>query len=380
MDFTLSKSQIELQKSIEKFAEKEIEPFCRESDEKQEIPQQIIEKCRKFGLFGLYAPEEYGGKGVDALTLILAIEELSKVSAAVGVMISVQNSLVIYPLMEYGSREQKEKYLPKLASGEIIGCFGLTEAEAGSDAASIRSTAELVGSKYVVNGSKMFITNGSIADLMITALKTDLKSTGPKGMTCFILEKAMPGFSAGKKLDKMGIRMSDTTPMILQNVQVPKENLLGTENNGFAIIMDTLNRSRLGIAAQAIGIAEAALSQSLRYAKERHQFGKSIGQFQGIQWMLAEMATKIRAARLSVYDAAWRIGQGLPFIKESSMAKLFASRVAVEAANMAVQIHGGYGYLKNFKVERLYRDAKVTEIYEGTSEVQKMVIARELLK
>jgi butyryl-CoA dehydrogenase len=378
MDFRLTKEQDKIKQTIKDFADKEIAPLCTKYDELQEIPAGMIARCREMGLFGLLAPKEYGGKGVDSLTLIVAIEEISKVSASVGVMLSVQNSLVIYPIMQFGTRKQKEKYLPKLASGEIIGCLGLTEADAGSDAAAIKTTARRTGDLYLVKGGKMFITNGHISDLMITFAKTK-PDAGSKGISCFILEKSMDGFESGKKLDKMGIRMSDTTPVILNNVPVPRDNLLGDLNNGFTITMDTLNRSRLGIAAQALGIAQAALDESLTYSKKRVQFGKTISEFQAIQWMLAEVATNLRAARLSVYDAAWRIDNDLPFIMEASMAKLLASKIAVEAADRAVQIHGGYGLLKSFKVERLYRDAKVTEIYEGTSEIQKLLIARHLI-
>ena len=378
MDFRLTKEQDQIKQTIKDFADKEIAPLCKKYDELQKIPASMIARCREMGLFGLLAPKEYGGKGVDSLTFIVAIEEISKVSASVGVMLSVQNSLVIYPIMQFGTKKQKEKYLPKLASGEIIGCFGLTEADAGSDAAAIKTTATRTGDLYLVKGGKMFITNGHISDLMITFAKTK-PDAGAKGISCFILEKSMDGFESGKKLDKMGIRMSDTTSVILNNVQVPIDNLLGDLNNGFTITMDTLNRSRLGIAAQALGIAQAALYESITYSKKRVQFGKTISEFQAIQWMLAEVATNLRSARLSVYDAAWRIDNDLPFIMEASMAKLLASKIAVEAADRAVQIHGGYGFLKSFKVERLYRDAKVTEIYEGTSEIQKLLIARNLI-
>jgi len=379
MDFRLKSEQEAVIKRIREFAETEIEPIVEEYDERQEVPMEVLEKCKKLGLFGLEVPRQYGGAGIDAVTYSLIIEEIAKVSASIAVIIAVHNSVCVFPISEFGSDEQKEKYLPKLASGEWIGAFALTEPDAGSDAANIQTSAVKEGEYFVVNGSKIFITNGKIGHVAVVLAKTD-PSKGARGATAFIMDKSMDGFNVGTKENKMGMRLSDTVELFFEDVKVPKENVLGEVDKGFKVMMHTLNQSRIGIGAQAIGIAQAALDEAVKYSKERVQFGKPIARFQGIQWMLAEMASEIRAARFSVLDASFRKENGLPFIAESSMAKLLASKVAVDCTRKALQVHGGYGFIKDYKVERLYRDAKVTEIYEGSSEVQKMIIAKELTK
>jgi butyryl-CoA dehydrogenase len=330
-------------------------------------------------LLGMTAPKEFGGAGVDSISYAITIEELARVCASTSVIMAVHNSVCCFPIYKFGTEFHKEKFLKPLARGEKLGAFALTEPNAGSDAGAVRTIAILKEDNYILNGNKIFITSGSEADVLLIVASTDL-SKGVKGLTAFLVEKGMPGFTYGTIEDKMGVRASATTELVFEDCQLPKESLLGTEGQGFGIAMAALDAGRLGIGAQAIGIAQGALDEAVKYAKEREQFGKPIGKFQAIQWMLAEMATKIEAARNLVYRAAYLKDTGRPYSKEAAMAKLYASKIAREATSDAVQIHGGYGYTKDYPVERFYREAKITEIYEGTSEVQRMVIARDVLK
>ena len=330
-------------------------------------------------MMGIPFPKEYGGAGGDVLSYILTVEELSKVCATTGVIVSAHTSLSAGAINDFGTEEQKQKYLVPLAKGEKIGAFGLTEPGAGTDAAGQQTTAVLEGDHYVLNGSKIFITNGGVADIFVIFAMTD-KKQGTRGISAFIVEKSFPGFSIGKVEEKLGIRGSSTTELIFENCIVPKENLLGKEGKGFGMAMKTLDGGRIGIAAQALGIAEGAYEEAIKYMKERKQFGRNLGAFQGLQWMIAEMDTKIEAARHLVYKAAWLKQNKLPYTVDAARAKLFAAEVAMEVTTKAVQIHGGYGYTKDYPVERMMRDAKITEIYEGTSEVQKMVISGAALR
>ena len=378
MDFKLSEEHKMSKKIYKEFAEKEVEPIAAEIDESCEFPAENVRKMQKADMMGIPFPQEYGGAGSDTLNYILAVEELSRACATHGVILSAHTSLGAHPIYKYGNEEQKEKYLKPLASGEKLGAFGLTEPDAGTDASAQKTTAKLDGDEYIINGNKIFITNAGEADTFIIMAMTD-KSQGTRGISAFIVESDTPGFSLGKKEDKMGINASDTRELIFQDCRVPKENLLGKEGMGFKIAMATLDGGRIGIAAQALGIAQRALDETVKYVNERKQFGRSIGKFQGLQWEIAEMATKVEAARNLVYKAAKTKDSGESFSKEAAMAKYYASEVASEVANKAVQLHGGYGYMKDYPVERLMRDAKITEIYEGTTEVQKMVIAGSLL-
>ncbi|SMB99223.1 butyryl-CoA dehydrogenase [Thermanaeromonas toyohensis ToBE] len=379
MDLNLTKSQRMIRQIVREFAEKEVAPGAAERDNTGEFPWEIVKKMARYNMLGIPFPEEYGGAGADTLSYIITVEELARVCAATAVIVSAHTSLCAHPIYQFGTEEQKQRFLVPLAQGEKLGAFALTEPNAGTDAASLRTTAIRQGDSYVLNGNKIFITNGGVADIYIVLAKTD-PSKGSRGITAFIVEKGIPGFSFGKKEDKLGIRASSTTELIFQNCHIPAENRLGEEGEGFKIAMQTLDGGRIGIAAQALGIAQACLDTCLRYAKEREQFGKPIGSFQAIQWMLADMATQIEAARLLTYRAAWLKDNKQPFSKEAAMAKLYASEVAMQQAVKAVQIHGGYGYMKDYPVERFFRDAKITEIYEGTSEVQRMVIASHLLR
>ncbi len=380
MDFELNQDQTLLRKMVREFAEKEIKPKAAEIDESREFPKDTVKKLAELGLMGIVIPEQYGGSGMDFVSLAIAVEEISRACATTGVITAVNNSLAAYPILIYGTEGQKKKYLPILASAKKIGAIGLTEPNTGSNVAGIETTAVKEGDYYILNGAKRFITNATEAGIFIVFAYTD-KSKGHKGISTFIIEREFEGFSVGKHENLMGIRASGNAELMFDNCKVPVENLLGEENKGFYIAMQTLDVSRIDIGAQAVGIAQAALDESIKYAKERVQFGQPIGQFEFIQGMLADMATRIDAARLLVYRAAYSKDKGQQrFSKESAMSKWFASEVAVEATRMAVQIHGGYGYTKDYAVERLYRDAKVMEIYEGTSEVQKIVIARNLLK
>jgi len=379
MDFDLTREQEMIRKMVREFAEKEIAPVAMEYDEAAKFPEDIVKQLGQLGLMGMTIPRDYGGAGVDTISYAIAIEELSRIDASIGTIASVNNSLACEPIFRYGNEEQKRKYLTKLASGEGLGAFALTEAGSGSDASAMQSTAVNEGEEYVLNGSKVFVTNGTKATAVITFALTD-KTKGYKGISAFIVPTDTKGFVRGVKENKMGIRASDSIEISFEDCRLSKENLLGKEGEGFKIALATLDVGRIGIAAQAVGIAQGALDESLKYSKEREQFGQSISSFQAIQWMLADMATEIEAARLLTYRAAYAKDHGERFSMEASMAKLYASDVAVRATRNAVQIHGGYGYTKDYPVERFYRDAKVTEIYEGTSEVQRLVISRALLK
>lgn len=379
MDFELTKKQEMFRTLFQEFAEKEVAPIASEIDETGEFPWDTVKKMGKLGFLGLPFPKEYGGAGADTLTYIMAVEEISRACAATGVILSAHVSLSCHPIYQFGTPQQKEKYLVPMAKGELLGAFGLTEPNAGTDAAGQQTLAVLDGDAYVLNGTKIFITNGGCADVYIVFAMTD-PSKGLKGISAFIVEKGTPGFTFGPREHKMGIRASSTTELIFQDCRIPRENLLGKEGEGFKIAMQTLDGGRIGIGAQALGIAQAALDECLRYTKERQQFNKPLSSFQAVQWMIADMATEIDAARMLVYRAAVLKDKKKPFSKEAAMAKLFASEVAMKHTVKAVQIHGGYGYMKEYKVERLMRDAKITEIYEGTSEVQRMVIAGHTLK
>ena len=379
MDFTLDQKHEMARDLFKQFAETEVKPLAQETDETEVFPAETVAKMGKYGFMGIPVPKEYGGQGCDPLTYVMCVEELSKVCGTTGVIVSAHTSLCASLLYENGTPAQKEKYLIPLAKGEKIGAFGLTEPGAGTDAAGQQTTAVLDGDNYILNGSKIFITNGGVADTFIVFAMTD-KSQGTRGISAFIVEKDFPGFSIGKKEDKLGIRASSTTELIFENCVVPKENLIGKEGKGFGIAMKTLDGGRIGIAAQALGIAEGAYEEAVKYMKERKQFGRPLSAFQGLQWMIAEMETKIEAAKLLVYKAAWLKQNKLPYSVDAAKAKLFAAEVAMDVTTKAVQIHGGYGYTKEYPVERMMRDAKITEIYEGTSEVQKMVIAGAALR
>ena len=379
MKLELNGQQKMIQKMVREFAEKEIGPIAAELDKKEEYPTKTLEKMAKLGLLGTIIPSEYGGAGLDTISYVIVVEEISRKCASTGVITSVHNSLVGWPIMKYGTEEQKKKYLPPLAKGEKIGAFAATEPNAGSDLGAMQTTAVLKGDKYIINGDKTFITSGSEAGIIIIFAVTD-KSAGPKGISAFIVENTFKGFKVGSIYEKLGITASKTSELIFEDMEVPKENLLGKEGEGFKIALSTLDGGRIGIAAQAVGIAQAALDESIEYSKQRQQFGRPIAKFQAIQWMIADMATRIEASRYLVYNAAYSKDLGEHISKKAAMAKLFASETAMEAVIKAVQIHGGYGYTKEYTVERLFRDAKITEIYEGTSEVQRMVIAASLLK
>ena len=379
MNFTLTKEQELVRQMVRDFAVNEVKPIAAEIDVTERFPMENVKKMGELGMMGIPFPTEFGGAGGDVLSYILAVEELSKVCATTGVILSAHTSLCASLINENGTPEQKEKYLRDLCTGNKIGAFGLTEPGAGTDAAGQQTTAVLDGDNYILNGSKIFITNGGVADTFIVFAMTD-KSKGTKGISAFIVEKGFLGFSIGKKEDKLGIRASSTTELIFENCVVPKENLIGREGKGFGIAMKTLDGGRIGIAAQALGIAEGALDEAIKYMKERKQFGRPIAAFQGLQWMVAEMSTKIEAARFLVYKAAWLKENKQPYSIDAARAKLYAAEVAMDVTTKAVQLFGGYGYTKEYPVERMMRDAKITEIYEGTSEVQKMVISGSLLK
>ena len=379
MNFGLTREQELVRQMVREFAVNEVKPIAAEIDETERFPMENVKKMAELGMMGIPFPKELGGAGGDVLSYIITVEELSKVCGTTGVIVSAHTSLCASLLYENGTPSQKEKYLIPLEKGEKIGAFGLTEPGAGTDAAGQQTTAVLDGDNYILNGSKIFITNGGVADTFIVFAMTD-KSQGTRGISAFIVEKDFPGFSIGKKEDKLGIRASSTTELIFENCVVPKENLIGKEGKGFGIAMKTLDGGRIGIAAQALGIAEGAYEEAVKYMKERKQFGRPLSAFQGLQWMIAEMETKIEAAKLLVYKAAWLKQNKLPYSVDAAKAKLFAAEVAMDVTTKAVQIHGGYGYTKEYPVERMMRDAKITEIYEGTSEVQKMVIAGAALR
>ena len=379
MNFTLTKEQELVRQMVRDFAVNEVKPIAAEIDVTERFPMENVKKMGELGMMGIPFPTEFGGAGGDVLSYILAVEELSKVCATTGVILSAHTSLCASLINENGTPEQKEKYLRDLCTGNKIGAFGLTEPGAGTDAAGQQTTAVLDGDNYILNGSKIFITNGGVADTFIVFAMTD-KSKGTKGISAFIVEKGFLGFSIGKKEDKLGIRASSTTELIFENCVVPKKNLIGREGKGFGIAMKTLDGGRIGIAAQALGIAEGALDEAIKYMKERKQFGRPIAAFQGLQWMVAEMSTKIEAARFLVYKAAWLKENKQPYSIDAARAKLYAAEVAMDVTTKAVQLFGGYGYTKEYPMEIMMRDAKITEIYEGTSEVQKMVISGSLLK
>ena len=379
MNFNFTEEQLAVRDAARDFAQKELLPGVIERDEKQQFPAEQIKALGELGFMGMMVDPKYGGSGMDTVSYVLAMEEISKVDASASVCMSVNNSLVCWGLEKYGTEEQKQKYLKPLASGQKIGAFCLSEPEAGSDATSQRTTAEDKGDYYLLNGTKNWITNGNSASIYLVIAQTDPEKKH-KGINALIVERDMEGFVVGKKEDKLGIRGSDTHSLMFQDVKVPKENRIGDDGFGFTFAMSTLNGGRIGIASQALGIASGAMELALNYSKERKAFGVEIAKHQAIQFKLADMATDIEAARLLILNAAQKKDAGVDFSKEGAMAKLFASEVAMKHTVEAVQIHGGYGYVKEFHVERLMRDAKITQIYEGTSEIQKIVISRSLLK
>ena len=388
MDFTLSKEHEMARQLFKDFAEKEVKPLAQEVDETEQFPRVTVDKMAKYGFLGIPVPKEFGGQGCDPLTYAMCVEELSKVCGTTGVIVSAHTSLCCDPIQTYGTPEQKEKYLIPLAKGEKLGAFGLTEPGAGTDAQGQQTKAVLDGDEWVLNGSKCFITNGKEADVyVIFAVTGKIEKRGKmlKEISAFIVEKGTPGFTFGTKENKMGIRGSSTYELIFTDCRIPKANLLGQQGKGFNIAMHTLDGGRIGIAAQALGIAEGALETTINYVKERKQFGRSIGAFQNTQFQLADMATKVQAAQLLVYKAAMKKAEyaknpKISYSVEAAMAKLYAAEVAMEVTTKCVQLHGGYGYIREYDVERMMRDAKITEIYEGTSEVQRMVISSDLLK
>ena len=388
MDFTLSKQHEMARQLFKDFAENEVKPLAQETDETEVFPQVTVDKMGKNGFLGIPVPKEFGGQGADILTYIMCVEELSKVCGTTGVIVSAHTSLCVDPILTFGTPEQKEKYVPDLASGKKLGAFGLTEPMAGTDAQGQQTKAVLDGDEWVLNGSKCFITNGKEADVYIVIAvtgKIEKRGRTMKEISAFIVEKGTPGFTFGVKEKKMGIRGSSTYELIFTDCRIPKENLLGKQGKGFNIAMHTLDGGRIGIAAQALGLAEGALETTIAYVKERKQFGRSIAQFQNTQFQLADMATKVKAAQLMVYRAAlkkdeYQAGAKVSYSVEAAMAKLYAAEVAMEVTTKCVQLHGGYGYIREYDVERMMRDAKITEIYEGTSEVQRMVISGALLK
>jgi butyryl-CoA dehydrogenase len=379
MIFELNDQQKMIRNMVREFAEREVAPGAADRDKCEGYPDELVRKMAELGILGTIIPAEYGGAGLDQVTYAMVIEEISRACASTGVITSVHNSLTSWPIMYYGNEAQKAKYLPMLARGERIGAFGGTEPDAGSDLGAMKTTAVLQGDHYVVNGTKTFITSGPKAGIIIVFAVTD-PAKGPRGISAFIVENTFKGYKVGSIFEKIGISASLTSELIFEDMIVPKENLLGKEGDGFKIALSTLDGGRIGIAAQATGIAQAALDESRKYSQQRHQFGKPISSFQAIQWMLAEMATRIEASRYLVYSAAYRKDKGERISKEAAMAKLYASETAVYATDRAIQIFGGYGYTKEYPVERLYRDARITGIYEGTSEVMKMVISAALLK
>ena len=379
MDFLFSEEQQLLKESIRNFAEKEILPYVREWDEQGRWPAELTRKLGEMGLLGIIIPPEYSGAGYSNVDYVIILEELSKVDPSVGLVVAAHNSLCSNHLNLFGNEDQKKKYLTRLAAGETLGAWGLTEAGAGSDAAAIKTRAVKKGDKYILNGSKLFITNGSIAEILVIMAVTDPEK-GRQGISAFIVEKDMPGFRPGKKEDKLGIRAADTAELIFEDVEVPAENLIGQEGQGYRQAMAILDGGRVSIAGFSLGIAAGALEMALKYAKEREQFNQPIANFQAIQWMLADGFTELEAARLLTYRAAFLEDQGKKIPKESAMAKLYASELAVRASSMAVQIHGGYGFTKDYLVEKFYRDSKLATIGEGTSEIQRWIIAHRILQ
>lgn len=379
MDFLFTEEHKALREMVRDFARNEIAPLALKMDEDGDYPKELIGKMAQLGLMGITMPVEYGGAGMDPLCQVIAMEEISRASASISVVMAVNNGLVCEPIYHYGTEEQKRRYLVKLAKGEMLGCYGLTEPGSGSDALALSTSVKKVSDGYIINGSKTFISNGFHSDIAIIFATFD-KALGYKGITAFLVEKGRKGFLVGKKEKKMGLLGSDTAELIFDNCHIPAEDLLGNDGEGYKIALTTLDGGRIGIAAQSIGIAQACLDESIKYSKQRVAFGRHISEFQAIQWMIADMATEIEAARWLTYRAASMRGKGQEYAKEASMAKLYASEMVNRAAYKAVQIHGGYGYIKDYPVERYYRDARVTTLYEGTSEIQRLVIARELLK
>jgi len=378
MDFALTEEQQMFQAMVRDFATKELQPLAAQVDEEERFPAETVRKMAELGLMGVAIPEEYGGCGGDAIHVVIATEEIARGCGGTSAIYLASVSLSCYPIFKFGGEEQKRRFVVPLARGDKLACFGLTEPSAGSDAFALRTTAAKRGGHYVVDGTKVFITNGAEADTAVVFATTD-KSLRHKGIVALVVEKGTPGFSIGKKEKKLGIRGSSTAELIFEGCKVPADNLLGMEDEGFKVAMGAIDSSRISVAAQAVGIARAALEAALSYTQSRQQFGQAISGFQAVQWMLADMATEIDAARLLTYRAAYLKNQGLSFVKESAMAKLFAAETAMKATTKAVQLHGGYGYVKDYPVERFFRDAKITEIYEGTSEMQRQTIARQLL-
>jgi butyryl-CoA dehydrogenase len=379
MNFELTEEQQMIRANVREFCEKYLEPIAEEVDREAKFPEDAVKKLAEQDLLGIPYPQEYGGAGSDYLSYIIVVEELSRSCATTGFTLECHTSLASFPLFKFGTEEQKKKYLVPLCKGEMLGSFALTEPGAGTDAAASTTTAVLDGDEWVLNGSKIFISNAPVAGVIIAFAMTD-KSKGTRGISAFIVPGDAPGLHIGQHLEKMGIRGSLTAEVFFKDCRIPRENLLGQEGQGFKIAMMTLDGGRIGIAAQALGIAQAALDESIIYSKQRVQFGKPIGNFQAIQWMVANMATDVEASRFLTYHAAWCYDHGLSYSKEAAMAKLFASETAARQTNRAIQVHGGIGFIKGHKVERLYRDAKITEIYEGTSEVMRMVISGNLLR
>ncbi len=381
MNFELTEEQNLIRDMVRSFAETEVAPSAAERDETERFDRALMfDRLGELGLTGIVFPEEYGGAGADYISYAIAVEELSRVCGSTGVTLSAHLSLCANPIYMFGTEEQKQKFLVPLAKGEKIGAFGLTEPSAGSDAGGTRTTATRDGNEWILNGSKIFITNAGDAEIYVALARSDKTAEKHRGISAFIVEKGTPGFSFGKKEKKMGIRSSPTMELVFENCRIPADNLLGQEGQGFKVAMKTLDGGRIGIAAQALGLAQGALDASLAYTKEREQFNKPIASFQGVSFQLADMATQIEAARLLIYNAAYRASAGLSYSQESAMAKLFASETAMRVTTQAVQLHGGYGYTREFPVERMMRDAKITEIYEGTSEVQRVVIGAGLTK
>ncbi len=381
MHFQLTEEQNLIRETVRNFAETEIAPSASQRDEEERFDRELMfDKVAELGLTGIVFPEEYGGAGADYISYAIAVEELSRVCASTGVTLSAHLSLGANPIYMFGTEEQKQKYLVPLAEGTKLGAFALTEPSAGSDAGGTRTTAVLDGDEWILNGSKIFTTNGNGAEIYIVFARSDKEAEKHHGISAYIVEKGTPGFSFGKKEVKMGIRSSLTYELVFENCRIPKENLLGTEGEGFKLGMKTLDGGRIGIAAQALGIAQGALDATIAYTKERKQFDTVITRFQGVQFQLADMATQVEAARLLVYQAADRASKGLPYGKESAMAKMFASETAMRVTTQAVQLHGGYGYTRDFPVERMMRDAKITEIYEGTNEIQRLVIGTAITR
>jgi len=378
MDFELTDDQRMIREMVRTFAQKQIAPIAGEMDKTEEFPWPVIRKMAELGILGLPFPEKYGGAGADTVSYAIAVEEISRASGSVGITLAAHISLGTYPIYAFGTEEQKQRFLPPLTTGQGLGAFGLTEPGAGSDAGATKTTALRQGNEWVINGQKTFITNGAIAESIIVSAVTD-RNRGTKGISSFIVPKGAPGFQPGRNEDKLGLRASVTSQLFFSDCRVPLENLLGQAGDGFKQMLITLDGGRISIGAMALGLAQAALDASLQYSKERVQFGQPIAHFQAIQWMLADMATEIDCARLMVYRAAWLKDRGKRFSREAAMAKLYASEAAGRACNKAIQIHGGYGYTRDYPVERYWRDARLCEIGEGTSEIQRLVIARQLL-